>query len=115
MAVHLAQDAPNRENDGMRSLMMAACCAVWLGCGRAEPAVPITDETFVRVVAELRRAHMRSADGAEYAVRKEQVLSGAGVTEEEIRAWHAVRSRDLSQMARIWERVNAAIADPEEQ
>jgi hypothetical protein len=84
------------------------------GCGGGDAGTGITDERFVEVVVQLRRAAQQShLDPEAFAARREQILQEAGVTEEELRAYIDAHGRDLDHMAAIWDTINARLAGSE--
>lgn len=79
-------------------------------CGDSPATTEVSDERFIEVVVQLRRAAMEtmgSPDGFE--ARRDAVLRDAGVTEEQLRAYVETRGRDLDRMAEIWETINTRL------
>jgi hypothetical protein len=86
------------------------------GCRSDAGATGISDERFIDVVVQLRRAaHETRDEPAAYAARRDAILREAGVTEEQLRAYVDVRGRDIDHMAQIWDSINTRLATPETQ
>lgn len=92
-------------------MFAVALCA---GCNRTDAGTGLSQTRFIDVVVELRRAALSLPEPAAFAARKQQILSDAGVTEEELRAYITAHERDLSHMAAVWESINVRLADPEQ-
>jgi hypothetical protein len=93
-----------------RHLLILAAATALVGCGRDGDATGVSDDRFVSVVVELRRAANETrADHGAWEARKQQILREAGVTEEQLRAYVGEHSRDLRHMAGIWEAINEGL------
>jgi hypothetical protein len=94
-----------------KTLVMLAA-ALLAACGAGSGAPGLTDERFVTVVVELRRAaaETRGNPGA-YPARRDSILQAAGVTEDQLRAYVDAHGGDLRHMAEIWADVNRRLAE----
>jgi hypothetical protein len=97
----------------LRMLVMLAAAALLTACGAGSGTTGLTDERFVTVVVELRRAaeETRGNPGA-FPARRDSILQAAGVTEDQLRAYVDVHAGDLRHMAEIWADVSRRLADP---
>jgi hypothetical protein len=97
----------------LKLALIVLCLAASGACDRADDGTGLSQTGFVDVIADLRRASVSAPDPAAFAVRKEQILRDAGVTEDQLRAYITAHQRDLRHMAAVWESINVRLADPE--
>lgn len=62
------------------SVVMVLC-----SCERG-PSLPLSQETFVSVMVELRKASSQVGPGPAFEVKREEILRKAGVTEAQLEA-----------------------------
>ena len=87
----------------MLLLMVAACDR------RDEPA-PMSDDTFVQVMVELRRAAaVNSTDTAGFEAMRDSILTAAGVTDSALYAWVNATSHDPERMGRVFQEIRDSI------
>lgn len=97
----------------MKTILPRALLAVLLllGCGRGR-GTDLSQERFVDVMVELRQAAEQArGDTASFALRRDQVLSEAGVTHDQLQAYVEARGHDLRHMAEVWEAINARLSE----
>jgi hypothetical protein len=95
----------------MRIFVMAAVAVLLAACAR-EPATGISDEQFIDVVVELRRAAVEHREDHEaFQARKDAILQQSGVEEEQLRQYVEVRGRDLQHMAEVWATINERLSE----
>jgi hypothetical protein len=83
------------------------------GCAGQDGTTGISDTQFLDAMTELRQAALLAGqDTAQFMELRAEVLERQGVTESELRAYVAARSRDLSHMAEMWDSVGARLATP---
>lgn len=92
-----------------------AIAAVLGACSLGADATGLSDERFIAVVVELRRAteHTRS-DSEQFPVLRDSILDAAGVTEAQLRAYVDAHAGDLRHMAEIWSTINRRLAEASE-
>jgi hypothetical protein len=97
----------------IRQIVLAALLTGLAACGPAEPVV-MERGAFIDVMIELRRAELDTLT-ADFAVRRDEILAGAGVTDSMLVEFARVRGRDATFMAAVWDsidRVVNAVPDP---
>jgi hypothetical protein len=100
----------------MNRVLVGILSAALLSCGTGADTTGVTSDSFVQVMVELRRAANQAAgDTAAFAARREQILLGAGVTEEQLHEYVEAHGRNVEHMARIWETINTRLSDLDEQ
>lgn len=99
----------------MIRFLALAMVAVIVACSPGADAAGLSDERFIAVVVELRRAteHTRS-DSERFPMLRDSILDAAGVTEVQLRAYVDAHADDLRHMAEIWSTVNRRLAEPTE-
>jgi hypothetical protein len=79
-------------------------------CTQTEGAPPITDEQFVRVMVELRRAaDAHAGDAAAFDLAREEILSEAAVTDSMLHQYVNVRARDLERLGRVFDEIRDSL------
>lgn len=82
------------------------------GC-RTDTGTGLSDERFIAVIVELRRAAQETrGDPAAYPALREAVLRDADVTEEELRQYVETHGRDVDRMAEVWDSINTRLSAP---
>jgi hypothetical protein len=98
----------------MRYMLLVAVAALLTGCGGG-PTTSLSDERFIDIVVELRKAAAEHRDDPDaYVARKDEILGAAGVDEAMIREYVEVRGGDLRHMAVIWSAVNERLTEEPE-
>jgi hypothetical protein len=98
----------------MRHLLTAALALLLATCAR-EPATGLTDQQFIDVVVELRRAAAEhTEEPAAYEARRDEILEERGLDDAALRRYVEVRGRDLQRMAEIWSAINERLTEPAE-
>jgi hypothetical protein len=94
---------------------MIALLLVTGGCA-AESRRGISDEQFITTMVELRRAaRAAESDTARFVELRREVLERQGVSEAELRAYVESGSRDLLELAAVWDSIGARLAEQEAQ
>jgi hypothetical protein len=100
----------------MNRVLLGILSAALLSCGTGADTTGVTDDSFVQVMVELRRAANQAAgDTTAFAARREQILLDAGVTEEQLQDYVETHGRNVEHMARLWETINTRLSDIEEE
>jgi len=74
-------------------------------CGRGEGA-PMSDDTFVRVMVDLRRAAaVTSSDTSGFVVMRDSILDAAGVSDSALYAWINATSSDPERIGRVFREI----------
>lgn len=89
-------------------LIAALLLAAAVGCG-PEPAGVMDAETFIQVVADLRSASQDSEDSTVFDIRREEILSRAGVTDSMLEAFTRRHGSDVTFMASVWDSIDAVV------
>lgn len=95
-----------------RALVLFLIVVAAAACQRNDTGTGLPQTRFIEVVVALRKAARETMDPAVFAVRKQQILTDAGVTEDQLRAYIKTHERDLDHMAAVWESINVRLADP---
>ena len=94
-------------------LILIAACALSIaptGCRRAvEPGEPMTRDTFVQVIVDLRRAALEAESQAAFEARKAEILRQAGVTDSALLAYTRVHAGELEFMTALWDTIDARL------
>ena len=95
-----------------RALTIAA--ALLFACSDGSgPDAPISSETFVAVVSELREAAARHGGDVEGFERdKAEILERAGVTDSTLYAFVRAHRQDLGSLTAAWDSVNLRLMTP---
>lgn len=95
----------------MRRLLTSVLLAATFVACAPEPTRPgvITDDQFVAVMLELRRAAREaSADEEAFLAERDRILTEHSVTGDDLRAYVAAHSADPERMAEAWRAIDAA-------
>lgn len=114
-ALALSFGRADRDNARMNRSAALLCIllATIAGCERESEPAGLPQSRFIEVMVELRRAARGVQDTTAFAARKQQILTDAGVTEEQLRAYLATHMRDLDHLAAVWESINVRLAEEE--
>jgi hypothetical protein len=80
------------------------------GCDRPTEPAGLAQSRFIDVMVELRKAARGMQDTVAFAARKQAILTDAGVTEAQLRAYLTTHIRDLDHLAAVWESINVRLA-----
>lgn len=84
------------------------------GCGRTA-APPVTRETFVTTMVELRRAAGELPQDSAFEPRRQQILEQNGVTEAELHAYVRWASREPRRLRETFDEVTEQLRQPVEE
>lgn len=99
----------------MRTIPVLAMLAFVFACGSGGDATGLSDERFIEVVVELRRAAAQTrADPDAFTMRRDSILEAAGVTEAQVRGYVDAHAEDLRHMATIWATINERLGETPE-
>ncbi|HUE77198.1 MAG TPA: hypothetical protein VMM83_04585 [Longimicrobiales bacterium] len=101
----------------MRALATALLSIGLVACERSDTDVTaLTPETFADVIVELREAEREAleTDSAVqvYARRKAEILERHGTSEQELRRFVELSSRDLPLLDELWEDISQRLRRP---
>lgn len=95
-------------------MLILAAPIVLAGCRSEQPVEPMPRETFVEVMAELRRAVSQNPSQAEFEARKAEILAEANVTDSALVEYVRLYAHRLDHMAEVWDSVNAKLRAAED-
>lgn len=96
----------------MRTVLLCAVVALLAACGRGTDTMGLSDERFVSIVVELRRAaDLTRREPDTYPARRDSILDAAGVTEAQLRSYIDAHAEDLQHMAGIWADINRRLGE----
>ena len=79
-------------------------------CTQTEGTPPITDEQFVRVMVELRRAaDAHAGDAAAFDAAREEILNESAVTDSMLHQYVSVRARDLERLGSVFDEIRDSL------
>jgi hypothetical protein len=93
----------------MRMLLTLALLCLASACEQEPEGPQLASETFIDVMVQLRRAHEQSESDAQFEVRRDSILRGAGVTDSTLVQWVRMRSGDVEFLTALWDSVNARL------
>lgn len=99
----------------MRPLLsLLTLLAGFAACGRQGPPEPVPGTVdpaiFARVMGELAVARIEALpDTASYRLQRAEILRQAGVTEEDLRQFAALRGNDPDLMRIVYDRIGARV------
>jgi hypothetical protein len=102
----------------MKRLTATVLLVVALGCGgggepdAAEAAGAIDRETFIAAWVELRTAALVNGEGTLAPADRDRVLSGLGITEDDLLQFADLRGGDVEYMRGVWDEVERRLAPP---
>jgi len=91
------------------ALMFCTMLASFAVCDRETEPAGLPQSRFIDVMVELRKAAQGVQDTAAFAARRQAILTEAGVTEEQLRAYLTTHIRDLDHLAAVWESINVRL------
>lgn len=96
-----------------RAVTGAVLVAGLLACGGAAPNEPMTRDTFVQVMVDLRRAAAAAASQEEFAARRAEILRQAGVSDSALLEYTRVHAGELDHMSALWDSIDARLSRPD--
>lgn len=96
-----------------RAVIGAVAVAGQFGCGSAAPNEPMTRDTFVEVMVDLRRAAAESASQQEFEARRSEILRQAGVSDSALLEYTRVHAGELDYMSALWDSIDARLSRPD--
>ena len=84
-------------------LVLAAACA------DSAPMAPMSRETFIDVMVELRRAAAQDTSQAAFEASKGRILEAAGVTDSALIEYVRLNAARIEFMAEVWDSVDARL------
>jgi hypothetical protein len=93
----------------MRMLFLLVLIGFGSACERDPEGPQLEPETFIDVMVQLRRAHEQAASNSEFELRRDSILSAAGVTDSTLVQWVRTRKNDVPFLTALWDSVNARL------
>ena len=93
-------------------VVLVLVCAAAVACGPAGPSSPVSDSTFVAVLADLKRVHEAPGlDSAQRAARRDSILQGRGLTPAQLDAAARALAQNPARAQTVWQAVERRAAD----
>jgi hypothetical protein len=96
-----------------RALSAAIVVVGPLACGEAAPNEPVTRDTFVQVIVDLRRAAAGASSQQEFEARRAEILRQAGVSDSALVEYARVHAGELDYMSAVWDSIDARLSRPD--
>lgn len=96
----------------MKHFLLAFATLLSVSCARNDGVTAVDRDQFVSIVAELREAAARTrGEPGEFDEIKARILEQHNVTEDDLRHYVEVHSRDVDHMAEVWTAVNEKLSE----